>query len=92
MKRNVIITNKNGKYELTDELANDLRLKKISKLHGIISQYSYQKENIVNTGSKLLKTRYWTFPQLHLRLGLVSIRNATLGWNELKESIHYHRF
>ena len=58
VKRNVIITNKNGKYELTDELANDLRLKKISKLHGIISQYSYQKENIVNTGSKLLKTRY----------------------------------
>ena len=58
VKRNVIITNKNGKYELTDELANDLRLKKISKLHGIISQYSYQKENIVNTGRKLLKTRY----------------------------------
>ena len=58
VKRNVIITNKNGKYELTDELSNDLILKKISKLHGIISQYSYQKENIVNTGRKLLKTRY----------------------------------
>ena len=58
VKRNVIITNKNGKYELTDELSNDLILNKISKLHGIISQYSYQKENIVNTGSKLLKTRY----------------------------------
>ena len=58
VKRNVIITNKNGKYELTDELPNDLILNKISKLHGIISQYSYQKENIVNTGRKLLKTRY----------------------------------
>ena len=32
----LIITNKNGKYELTDELPNDVRLKKISKLHGII--------------------------------------------------------
>ena len=31
-----IITNKNGKYELTDELPNDVRLKKISKLHKII--------------------------------------------------------
>ena len=58
VKRNVIITNKNGKYDLTDELSNDLILNKISKLHGIISQYSYQKENIVNTGRKLLKTRY----------------------------------
>ena len=58
VKRNVIVTNKNGKYELTDELSNDLILNKISKLHGIISQYSYQKENIVNTGRKLLKTRY----------------------------------
>ena len=28
-------TSKNGKYELTDELPNDVRLKKISKLHGI---------------------------------------------------------
>ena len=36
MKRNVIITNKNGKYELNDELPNDLRLKKILKLHGIV--------------------------------------------------------
>ena len=35
VKRNVIITSKNGKYELTDELPNDVRLKKISKLHGI---------------------------------------------------------
>ena len=36
VKRNVIITNKNGKYKLTDELPNDVTLKKISKLHGII--------------------------------------------------------
>ena len=36
MKRNVIITNKNGKYELTDELPKDVRLQKISKIHGII--------------------------------------------------------
>ena len=35
VKRNVIITNENAKYELTDELLNDARLKKISKLHGI---------------------------------------------------------
>ena len=36
VKRNVIITNENGKYELTDMLPNDARLMKISKLHGII--------------------------------------------------------
>ena len=36
VKRNVIITNKNAKSELTDELPNDVRLKKISKRHGII--------------------------------------------------------
>ena len=36
VKWNVININKNGKYELTDELPNDIRLKKISKLHGII--------------------------------------------------------
>ena len=36
VKRNVFVTNKNGKYELTDELPDDVRLKKISKLHGII--------------------------------------------------------
>ena len=33
VKWNVVITNKNGKYELTDKLPNDVRLKKISKLH-----------------------------------------------------------
>ena len=36
-KRNVIITNKNGKYELTDELPNDIRLKKIPKPHRIVA-------------------------------------------------------
>ena len=30
LKRNLIITNKNGKYELTDELPNDVKLTKIS--------------------------------------------------------------
>ena len=35
VKRNVIITNKNGKYELNDELPNHVKLKRISKLHGI---------------------------------------------------------
>ena len=35
-KRNVIITNKNGKCKLTDELPNDVRLKKYSKRHGFI--------------------------------------------------------
>ena len=34
VKRNVI--NTNGKYELTDELSNDVRPKKTSKLHGVI--------------------------------------------------------
>ena len=36
VKWNLVITNKNDKYELTDELQNDARLKKSSKLHGII--------------------------------------------------------
>ena len=36
VKPNVIITNKNGKSELTDQLPNDLRLKKISEFHVII--------------------------------------------------------
>ena len=36
VKRNVTVTNKNGKYELTDELPNNVRLKKISKIRGII--------------------------------------------------------
>ena len=35
-KGDVIITNKNGKYKLTGELPNDVRLKKIAKLHGVI--------------------------------------------------------
>ena len=36
MKRNVIITNKNGKYDLTNELQNNVTPTKISKLHGFI--------------------------------------------------------
>ena len=34
----MIISNKNGKYEMTDKLSNDGRVKEISKLHGIIIQ------------------------------------------------------
>ena len=34
--RKVIITDKNCKYELTHELPNKVRLKKISNLHGVI--------------------------------------------------------
>ena len=36
MKQNMIITNKNGKYDLTDELPNYVKLEKTSKLHGNI--------------------------------------------------------
>ena len=36
VKQNVIITNKNVKCQLTAKLQNDIRLKKISKLHEII--------------------------------------------------------
>ena len=36
VKQTVISTNKNIKHELTEELPNNVRLKKISKLHGII--------------------------------------------------------
>ena len=36
VKRNVLIANKNVKYELNDELPKDARLGKILKLHVII--------------------------------------------------------
>ena len=36
VKRNTIITKKNDKYELADELPKDVRLKEIPKIHGII--------------------------------------------------------
>ena len=36
VKRKVVIPNKNGKYELTDMFPNNIRLKKILKLHGVI--------------------------------------------------------
>ena len=36
VKRNVVITNKNGKSELINQLPNDVRLKKISEFHVII--------------------------------------------------------
>ena len=35
VKRNLIIANKNGKYELTKELQKDVRFNNISKIHGI---------------------------------------------------------
>ena len=37
VKPNVIITNKKGKFELVDELPNEGRLKKISKILRIIN-------------------------------------------------------
>ena len=59
MKGNVIIADKNVKYEFTDELPEDIRLEKISKLHGIIVQrpVSFQNENTANTSKKFVKTR-----------------------------------
>ena len=49
--RKVIITNESGKYMLTDELQNNVTLKKISKLHRVIVyyQFSSQNENTVST-------------------------------------------
>ena len=41
VKRNLIITNKTGKYELTDELPNDVRLKQISKPEVSNTRYSW---------------------------------------------------
>ena len=35
VKRNVVITSKNSKYQSTDELPNNVRLKTTSELHGI---------------------------------------------------------
>ena len=50
VKRNVIITNKNGKYELTDKLSDDVRIKKISELHRIRVYYLQEitKNQILN--------------------------------------------
>ena len=58
-KQSMIITSKNGKYELNDELPSDVRLKKISELRRIkLSNFPSQNENIVINSKKLLKTRY----------------------------------
>ena len=63
VKRSLIITNKNGKYELTDELPNDVRLKKISrKTPWNYSLVSSLLPKMKITSKKLLKTRYRTFP------------------------------
>ena len=85
----IIITNKNGKYELTDKLpktTEDLWKSQNSMELQSSVQSSSQNENIVNTSKKLLKTRYWTFLLLHCKSCLVSIWNARLSWNVLKQS------
>ena len=94
MKRNMIFTNTNGKYELTDELPSDVNLRKPQNFTELLSsiQTSSQNENIVNASKKSLKTRHWTFLLLHCKSNLVSIRNATINCNGLKRSIHYRRF
>ena len=61
VERNVTITKKNDKYKLTDELLNDIRLKKNSMELSSSVQFSSQNVNIVYTSKKLLKNRYWTF-------------------------------
>ena len=60
MKRNMIFTNTNGKYELTDELPSDVNVRKPQNFTELLSsiQTSSQKENIVNASNKSLKTRH----------------------------------
>ena len=58
----MIITNKNGKYELTDEFPNDVRLKTPWNSSVVIVHSSSQNKNVVNTSKILLKPRYRTFP------------------------------
>ena len=60
MKRNMIFTNTNGKYELTDELPSDVNLRKPQNFTELLSsiQTSSQNENIVNASKKSLKTRH----------------------------------
>ena len=58
----MIITNKNGKYELTDEFPNDGRLKTPWNSSVVIVHSSSQNKNVVNTSKILLKPRYRTFP------------------------------
>ena len=58
IKRNVIITNKNCKYKLTDELPNGVRKSQnsIELLSSV--QSSFQNENTVKTSKNLLKTKF----------------------------------
>ena len=49
VERNVIITNVNGKYELTDKLSKDVRLRKSQKFMESSVRSSSQNGNIVNT-------------------------------------------
>ena len=48
VESNVIITDKIGRKNLADELPNDVRLKKISKLHGIIVSIVLHKMKILS--------------------------------------------
>ena len=59
IKRNMVIANKNGKYDLTDKLPKNLRLTKSQNSMQLQSsvQSSSQSKNIVNTSKNLLKTR-----------------------------------
>ena len=67
VKRSAIISNKHDIYELPHKLPSDLRprifflgkVRKISKLHRIITQYPVPlpKKDFVDTSKKLLKNR-----------------------------------
>ena len=65
VKRNVIITNENDKYELTEEQPDDLRNDLRNSKNSMELQSSFQNgqnENIVNTSKKLLKLDIELFP------------------------------
>ena len=61
VKRNVIIAHKNGKYELTDEWQNNVRLKKSPWNYSLVSSL-LPKMKILPILAKIVKTRYRTFP------------------------------
>ena len=54
VKQNLIITNKNCKYELTDELPKSQNSMELESS----VESSSQNENVANTSKKLLQTRY----------------------------------
>ena len=62
VKRKVIIPNKNGKYELTGKLPNNIRLKKILKLHGVQSSPSFlAKMKILSILARITKNQILNF-------------------------------